>query len=154
MDLVVLRYSSQKDSTNGLFFDVVDSDLNFLCYTLEDENRDSKVLGETRIPDGVYQLGLRKVGGFNSRYSVRFKDIHDGMIEVKDVPNFSNILLHCGNTDEDTGGCLLLGDSQENNILISNGFIGKSVQAYVRVYLKILPELQKNKLVTITYKTI
>ena len=154
MDLLVLRYSSQIDSTNGLLFEVKESELDFLCFTLEDEKRDKKVLGETRIPDGVYQLGLRKVGGFNSRYSIRFEDFHAGMIEVKDVPNFKYVLLHCGNSDEDTGACLLLGDSQENNVIISDGFIGKSAQAYSRVYLKILPELEKNKLVTITYKTI
>ena len=35
----------------------------FLAYTLEDEYREEKVYGETRIPNGTYELGLRKVGG-------------------------------------------------------------------------------------------
>ena len=154
MKLVVLRYSSQSDSTNGLLFVETNRGLDFLCYTLEDEKRDMKVFGETRIPEGTYKLGIRDEGGFHSRYSNRFPDIHKGMLEVKDVPNFKYVLIHCGNTDEDTAGCLLLGDSQENNALIENGWIGKSTQAYTRVYLRIIQELLEEKKVTIKYKTI
>ena len=51
MELEVLRFSSQKDSTNGLLFDVTDG-RKFLCYTLEDEHREEKEYGETRIPSG------------------------------------------------------------------------------------------------------
>ena len=61
MKLEVLRVSSQKDSTNGLLFDVT-TDRKFLCYTLEDEYRDDKVMHETRIPEGTYKVTLRKVG--------------------------------------------------------------------------------------------
>ena len=39
MELEVIRFSSQKDSTNGLLFDVTDGCRKFLCYTLEDEHR-------------------------------------------------------------------------------------------------------------------
>ena len=69
MKLVVLRYSSQSDSTNGLLFEEKNSGLDFLCYTLEDEEREVKVMGETCIPNGTYKIGLRTEGGFHSRYS-------------------------------------------------------------------------------------
>ena len=59
MNLEVLRISSQKDSTSGILFDVVNGKRNFLCYTLEDEQRDVKVWGETRIPAGTYEIKLR-----------------------------------------------------------------------------------------------
>ena len=49
------------------------------------------------------------------------------MLHITNVPNFEYILIHCGNTDEHTSGCLLVGDSQENNGLITDGFIGKCV---------------------------
>ena len=75
-----------------------------------------------------------------------------GMLEVCDVPNFKYILLHCGNTDEDTAGCLLLGDTQENNNIKKNGFIGRSTQAYTRVYPKIAKALKKEEEVTIIYR--
>ena len=153
MDLLVLRFSSQKDSTNGLLFQKTESfGLQFLCYTLEDEFRALKVRGETRIPAGIYDIQFRKEGGFHNKYSKRFADIHKGMLQVMDVPNFDYILLHCGNTDEHSSGCLLLGDSQENNVIIKDGFIGKSTIAYKRGYPLIAKELELGNKVTIEYK--
>ena len=152
MKLEVLRFSSQVDSTSGLLFDVSNNKRKFLCYTLEDENRIEKVWGETCIPAGEYRLGLRDVGGLDARYSKRFPDIHMGMLHVLDVPNFKYILIHCGNTDEDTAGCLLLGDSQENNNIKENGFIGRSTQAYFRIYEDIAKAIESGEKVTITYR--
>jgi hypothetical protein len=153
MKLEVLRISSEKDSTSGILFDTT-SDKKFLCYTLEDEKRDEKIMGETRIPEGTYEIKLRTVGGFHQKYIKRFGSMHRGMLHIVDVPNFDYILIHCGNTDEHTAGCLLVGDSQENNQLIKNGFIGKSTQAYKRIYQMIVNELLANKKVLITYKDI
>ena len=151
MKLEVIRFNKGKDSTNGILFDITDGKRNFLCYTLEDESRDEKVHGETCIPEGEYRLRFRKVGGHNAKYSKRFADIHMGMLEVCDVPNFKYILIHCGNTDEDTAGCLLLGDSQENNNIKENGFIGRSTQAYFRVYPEIAKAVKEEE-VTIVYR--
>ena len=75
MKLEVLRFSSQQDSTSGILFDVTNG-REFLCYTLEDEDRTEKVAGETRVPSGTYAVTLRKEGGFHERYAHRFKDIH------------------------------------------------------------------------------
>jgi hypothetical protein len=165
MQLEVIRISSGTDSTNGILLELdrlapaphaegFRCKRTFLAYTLEDEQRDTKVYGETRIPDGVYTLGLRKVGGYNERYSKRFPGIHVGMLHVLDVPNFEYILIHCGNTDEHTAGCLLVGDSQENNQITKDGFIGKSTQAYKRIYPRIAEAIECGEEVTITYRTI
>ena len=150
MKLKVIRFSSQKDSTSGLLFDVTDT-TRFLCYTLEDERREEKVMAETRIPAGVYSILLRKEGGFHGRYTKKYGDMHKGMLHVQDVPNFKWILIHTGNTDEHTAGCLILGDSQENNVLMKDGFIGRSVQAYKRVYPPIAEALENGEEVTIEY---
>ena len=165
MKLEVLRISSGPDSTSGILFIVDDSAENphgegfrckrsFVCYTLEDEKRDEKKYGETRIPAGTYKIKLRKEGGYHQKYSKRFPKIHRGMLHITDVPNFEYILIHCGNTDEHTAGCLLVGDSQENNQINENGFIGKSTQAYKRIYPRIAEALVNNKEVLITYKDI
>jgi len=151
MKLEVIRFNKGEDSTNGILFDITD-ERKFLCYTLEDESRTEKVAGETCIPEGEYRLGFRTVGGFDAKYAHRFADIHMGMLEVLDVPNFKYILIHCGNTDEDTAGCLLLGDTQENNNIKKNGFIGKSTHAYYRVYQEIAEAVEKEEEVTITYR--
>ena len=151
MKLEVLRFSSQVDSTSGILFEITDIGRRFLCYTLEDERRAFKVRGETRVPAGTYEIGLRTEGGFHSRYDKKYPGVHIGMLQVLDVPNFEYILIHTGNTDEHTAGCLLVGDSQENNIIIRDGFIGKSVNAYKRIYPSIAKAIQQNEEVTITY---
>ena len=73
------------------------------------------------------------------------------MLHVTNVPGFNYILIHCGNTDEHTAGCLLVGDSQENNQIQKDGFIGKSTQAYKRVYQYIMEAIECDDSVTITY---
>lgn len=153
MKLEVLRISSQKDSTNGILFDTTGGQRKFLCYTLEDEYRplEAKVMGETRIPAGTYKITLRTVGGFHTRYGERYGDAHHGMLWVRNVPGFEYILIHSGNTDEHTAGCLLVGDSQNENITKSNGFIGASRTAYERIYGPIADALKSGKQVTITY---
>ena len=150
MKLEVLRISSESDSSSGLVFDITD-ERKFLCYSLEDEYRNDKVMHETRVPAGTYQILLRKEGGFNAKYTKKYGDFHKGMLHVQDVPGFEYILIHTGNTDEHTSGCLIVGDSQENNQLLKNGFIGKSVQAYKRIYTPIATALENGEEVTITY---
>lgn len=151
MDLQVLRFSSQEDSTNGILFDITDGVRKFLCYTLEDEHREDKVMGETRIPSGTYNITLRTTGGFHGRYEKKYGKMHKGMLWVRDVPNFEYILIHTGNTDEHTAGCLILGDSQQANFGSSNGMVGSSVNAYKRVYPPIAKALEEGESVSITY---
>ena len=151
MKLEVLRFSSQEDSTSGLLFEISELGRKFLCYTLEDERRALKVRGETRVPAGTYNIKLRKEGGFNAKYTKKYGGFHRGMLHICDVPNFEYILIHTGNTDEHTAGCLLVGDSQENNVIIKDGFIGKSGNAYKRIYPAIAKAIELNEEVTITY---
>ena len=154
MKLICLRYNNSVDSTNGILFYEGFSGYDFICYTLEDEYRKEKVKGETMIPYGTYEIKYRKEGGFHNKYSKRFPDIHSGMSHITNVPNFEYILIHCGNTDEHTSGCLLVGDSQENNDFVTNGFIGKSTQAYKRLYRMIADVLDRGEQVFIEYKHI
>ena len=165
MKLEVIRISSGTDSTNGVLLELDSAAPNphgegfrckrtFLAYTLEDEYRKDKVYGETRIPNGTYKLALRTVGGYNEKYKRRFPDFHVGMLHVTNVPNFEYILIHCGTTDEHTAGCLLVGDSQENNQITKDGFIGKSTQAYKRIYPRIAEALNCNEEVIITYRSL
>jgi len=130
MKLDLLRIQFGEDATNGILF----IDGVFECYTLEDEVRDVKVHSETAIPEGTYDIKFRKEGGFHTRYKARYGNTHYGMLELQDVPNFKYILIHAGNTDEQTAGCILVGDSQNNNDIQTDGFIGSSRNAYKRIY--------------------
>ena len=150
MKLQVQRFSSKSNSTLGMLFDVTDKPI-FLCYTLEDEFREVKISGETRIPSGTYNVTLRTEGGINQRYTEKFgSSFNKGILWVREVPNFQYILIHIGNTDLDSAGCLLVGDSQTQNIT-KNGFIGSSTDAYKRIYPQIADVLVNGGEVCITY---
>ena len=148
--LEVLRYSSGADSTLGLLSEVGPEGREFLAYTLEDEWREEKVSAETRIPEGTYDIKLRTTGGFHSRYANKFGDWHKGMLHVQDVPGFEYILIHTGNTDEHTMGCLLVADTSQQNIT-KEGFIGASTSAYKRVYPSLAQWLLDGNKLNITY---
>jgi hypothetical protein len=151
MELEVLRISSQKDSTSGILFNVVDGEREFICYTLEDQAQDRKVMHETRIPAGTYEIEFRNVGGHHEKYKERYGDMHKGMLHVIDVPNFKYILIHCGNTDDHTSGCLIIGESQVSNRIKDDGFIGGSRAAYKDFYPMVAEALENGECVTIKY---
>ena len=151
MKLEVLRISSQEDSTSGILFETTNGKRTFMCYTIEDEQRDVKVWGETRIPAGTYKLKLRTEGGFHSRYTGKYGDWHKGMIWVQDVPGFEYILWHTGNTDESTAGCLILGQTQESNLIKPDGWVGSSVSAYKFVYPRVSEAILSGQDVEVTY---
>lgn len=149
MRLLLQRYSSGEDTTLGLLFDDTGpASKRFLCYTLEDEHRELKVYGETRIPSGEYDIELRTVGGKHAKYGAKYPDMHKGMLWLQDVPNFEYVLIHVGNTDADTEGCILVGNSAVENV-VGEGSIGSSVNAYKRVYPPIATAIERGERVTI-----
>jgi hypothetical protein len=131
MDILVDRFVSDNDAT----ISKVNVDRGFVCFGLEDEYRETKVANETRIPAGNYPVRMRREGDFHNRYAIRFQDIHRGMLHIQNVPNFEFILIHCGNTDEDTAGCLLVGSlalTQPGQMAVT-----QSTEAYRRLYLMV-----------------
>ena len=129
MLIQVNRIKSDSDATLSTVF----IDGCFDCFGLEDEYRADKVAGETRIPQGRYKVGVRDVGGFHGRYSAKFPSFHRGMLQVMEVPGFEYILIHIGNTEEDTAGCLLVG---QNGCTRGNLWIESSTNAYSELYKK------------------
>lgn len=73
---------------------------DFFCFTEEDAVRETKLPKETAIPAGRYKVVLETSGRFGPETPT-----------VLDVPNFSGIRFHAGNTEADTDGCILLGYS-------------------------------------------
>ena len=150
MKLTVVRTQFGTDATNGLLF----IDDIFECYTLEDQYQAVKVMHETCIPEGTYDIQFRKTGGFHAKYSERYKNAHYGMLHIQDVPNFTYILIHTGNTDEHTSGCLIVGETQQDLEVSKDGFIGSSTLAYKKMYAKVAGQLLQGKPVSIEYTTI
>lgn len=142
MEIKVKRYHETKDFTIGKLF--VDGVL--YGETLEDEGRDVKVMHETRIPAGRYEIKLRTFGGHHLKYKEKFPDFHQGMLWLQNVPNFKDILIHIGNTDTDTSGCLLVGLKSD----LAKGKILYSTKAYTKLYKKVIGELTSGKKLFIT----
>tara|TARA_R110000824_G_scaffold204064_1_gene388757 strand:+ start:800 stop:1279 length:480 start_codon:yes stop_codon:yes gene_type:complete len=152
MRLTVKRFADNGDTTLGIFY----IDGIFKCFTIEDEEREEKVAGETRVPNGIYSVGLRTVGGFDSRYAKKYGAMHKGMLAIYNADNwkicqngmeFQYVLIHTGNTDEHTAGCLLL-----NNGINASTFEGSSsVPAYKSFYPIIAKAIEKGEEVTIEY---
>lgn len=127
------------ESTAG----VVRVDGEVQCFTLEDQHQAVKVPGETRIPAGTYRVSLRKEGGMHSRYADRYS-WHRGMLWLRDVPGFEYVLIHPGNTERDTAGCILVGDG-----LLIGGELSQSLAAYRRLYEFALKALEAGEAVDV-----
>ncbi len=146
LTIKLVRYSSGVEDTLGKLY----INNQFYAYTLEDQYRETKVQGDTRIPAGEYEILFRKVGGMNDTYSMKYKDIHKGMLWLQNVPGFQYILIHIGNTEADTKGCILVGSHVlgENNINKPRQITG-SKDAYYKVYPLVAAFLAKGGKVTI-----
>ena len=101
----------------------------FECYTLEDAERLVKIKGETAIPKGTYRVIINQ--------SNRFKRLLPLLI---DVPNFEGIRIHSGNYNQDTEGCILVGQTRNKN------YIGQSRKAFDKLFKK----MQTAKNITLT----
>ncbi len=149
MEITVLRYYDSGDATLGLLM------INGVfsgAYTLEDEYRDvlggKKVMGESRIPEGRYRIKLREFGGHHEKYTDRYS-FHKGMLEVMDVPGFTDILIHTGNTEKHTMGCLLIGELPSSSETIRD-----SVKAYKKIYPQIAEAILSGEEVWINYTVV
>lgn len=84
----------------------------YLCDTLEDtvRQRGVKVYAKTAIPEGEYRVRMDvRSPRFGSRPQYRK---YDGRLpRLEGVPGFEGILIHPGNTAEDTAGCILVGEN-------------------------------------------
>lgn len=108
MKIVLKRIALRDTYTIGKLY----IDDKYICDTVEDKVRDinkngifdngeKKVYGQTAIPYGTYEVKWT--------YSNRFKKY---MPEILNVPNFSGIRIHSGNTAADSLGCIIVGENK------------------------------------------
>jgi len=150
MEIKQLRYLSKDDYSLSVF--IINN--SFFCTVLEDEKRNVKIKGETRIDAGEYFLGIRKeITPLTQKYlddkRLPFFERH---IEVLNVPKFVGVYIHIGNTDDDTDGCILVGQKpvslQEENKIID------SVKTYTAFYSIVYPKLEAGEKVKLIIKDI
>jgi hypothetical protein len=144
LEIKLLRTKKTADYTVGELY----IDNKKKCYTLEDTVRDKKIKHETAIPKGTYKVKLRKYGTTHERYENRFGDLHKGTLEICDVPNYTDVLIHIGNSNIDTSGCILVGERERN------GWLFSSTKAYMKIYEIISEALLRDEDVYIEIKEI
>lgn len=122
-------------SINGKFFcNTIEDTVRPLPATCPETTRGrsctckGKIYAETAIPVGKYKITLE--------YSPRFKR---RMPYLHDVPHFLGILIHSGNTEADSAGCIIVG---ENTV---KGKVLNSRATFQRLYAL----LEKEKEITI-----
>ena len=143
MQLQLIRYHTGDDATLGSLFHAPPGGVvSWLCYTLEDEHREKKVMHETRIPAGNYRLDLRRdPSPMNTRYAKSFPRFHNGMIWLRwrhdggdlgyrEDWGWTWVYLHVGNTDDHTSGCILTAFSSHAQTFT----VSRSRDAYRAVY--------------------
>jgi Family of unknown function (DUF5675) len=129
VEILIKRQPSTAGCTTGeLLIDGV-----FSCYTLEDVVREIagqsveswKVDGRTAIPRGRYEVIIDK--------STRFQR---DMPHILNVPGFTGVRIHSGNTAEQTEGCVLVGKIKQENLIL------KSRDAFNEFFPKLQAALQ------------
>lgn len=128
------------------------------CNTLEDKDRglkqtdslatikSKKVYGETAIPTGTYEIDMTIT---SPKYSAVqwYRDLCKGkMPTIANVPGFSRVLIHPGNTALDTNACLLVG----NNTI--KGKLTNSKETFAKLYKQMKAAHDKGEKITIEIK--
>ncbi len=148
IDYILQRFSDNRDSTLGILLKKTElGKLLFQAYTLEDQFQEVKVKTETRIPAGKYEIVIQrtetpKTLSYRKRYPNWFKN----HLMLKDVPGFVGIYIHIGNGDDDSEGCILLGDNADNNV-VGPGSVSNSTASFIRFYNELyqILDIPKNK---------
>lgn len=137
MKIEVKRIAKRATYTIGRMF----IDGKYFCDTLEDTDRNItqntplnriksvKITGQTAIPIGTYKVIVNKSPKFGRN-----------LPRLLDVPGFDGILIHRGNTDKDTAGCILIGE---------NKVVGKVINS-TKYEIDLVKKLAKENDITIT----
>ena len=109
MKILVKRIAKRPTYTIGKMY----LDGKYFCDTLEDTDRNIsqstpldtikkvKLPNNTAIPTGTYKVIVN--------VSPKFKRL---LPRLLNVPGFDGILIHCGNSQYDTNGCILVGQNK------------------------------------------
>lgn len=138
MNLELKRLKFGEDYTIGR----LTLDGRFLCYTLEDKVREVagqpveswKKQNETAIPTGVYPVIIT----MSTRFKIRLP-------LLMNVPGFSGVRIHTGNSSKDTEGCILVGSTWDGK----SGWIGSSKVAFSLLF-PILEQAKEPVTITIS----
>lgn len=128
MELIVDRkYKKQSYTISNLLING-----KVFCQVMEDTDRglkDSmsleqikslKKYGITAIPSGTYEITLDV---FSAKFGSQsfYQEVCKGKLpRLLNVKGFEGILIHCGNTEKDSAGCLIVGMNLEKGKVLNS----------------------------------
>lgn len=97
-----ITLTRNQNTPEGIFGNFTDENGNQVCVTLEHAYDDGSGNWSAKIPAGTYtcQRGQHQLTGMANSFET---------FEVTNVPGHTNILIHMGNFDKDSEGCILVG---------------------------------------------
>lgn len=136
MELRLKRIAKQNGYTighlyvDGKFFadTLEDTDRGLVSSMSLDELKRKKLPHITAIPTGRYQVVMNVISTKFSK-SAFYKQYGGGRVpRLLNVPAYSGVLIHCGNTAKDTDGCILVGKNSKV------GMVLESRKTYANLY--------------------
>lgn len=147
MELLLKRIAYRPSYTIGRLY----IDGKPFCNTLEDRDRGLhsgmsiqeikrvKIPDETAIPKGTYGVTLDVISTRFSQREFYMDNANGGRLpRLQDVPGYSGVLIHVGQTAKHSSGCILVGDNT------AVGQLTRSKEVFIELY-RILSEAKKRK---------
>lgn len=152
MELLVDRKWKKQDYTVGQLF----VDEEFFSNTMEDTDRglddgmelwmikNKKIPTRTAIPTGRYEVKLNIVSPKFSQKPFYMNFCKGKVPRLMNVKGFEGILIHCGKTQLNSAGCILVG----NNTI--KGQLTNSEETFKRLYAKMKEAQDRGEKIFIT----
>ena len=124
MKLLLERIYNNKKYCIGHLYDITSGKKKLICDTIEDTDRglnDSmssdyikklKVYAETAIPTGVYTINLNTISPKYGKKQFYIDTCKGCVPRLENVKGYEGILIHTGNTEKDSAGCLIVGENK------------------------------------------
>lgn len=135
MILNLKRIAKQPNYTIGRLF----INTEYFCDTVEDTDRSlksttplkeiksKKIQDKTAIPIGIYDITLDVI---SPRFSQKkqYSFCQGKLPKLLDVPGYDGVLIHIGNSAEDSSGCILVGKNKQK------GKVLESTTTFTKLY--------------------
>lgn len=141
------KYTIGRLYINGKLFSstIEDKDRGLTSNMTDSQIKGLKVYGETAIPIGTYTIDMNTI-------SPKFKDRswakpYGGKLpRLLNVKGFEGVLIHVGNTQKDSLGCILVG------INIKKGMVTSSTEYFHKLMKELLAAKLRGEEIKITIK--
>lgn len=130
---------------NGIYFaDTIEDKDRGLKQSMSLSNiKKVKVQDKTAIPSGTYEIVLNVISPKYSKQDFYKNYANGGRVpRLLNVPGWEGVLIHAGNTAEDSSGCILVG---QNKIV---GQVINSKDTFKKLY-KVLQSVNEKIFITI-----